>query len=80
MDTKPLLDELADLLAVHPDDINAQSELATFGNWDSLTKVTLIGFLVDQYGVHVDPERMDHLKTVSELLLIVQELSLAAAS
>lgn len=80
MDIEPLIDELADLLAVPATELAPHAELAGFGNWDSLTKVTLIGFLVDQYSLHVDPERVDGLRTVDDLLQLVQDPALVAAS
>jgi acyl carrier protein len=80
MDLTPLIDELADLLDAKPSELNDQVELASFANWDSLTKVTLIGFLLDQFEVAIDPERIDALRTVGDLFQAVREPALTTSS
>lgn len=80
MNLTPLIDELADLLDAKPSELTEQAELASFGNWDSLTKVTLIGFLLDQFEIALDPERIDALRTVGDLLQTVKDHALTPSS
>lgn len=65
---QPLLDELASLLDVNAADLDRAVPLEHFENWDSLTKVTLLGFIEDHYRVAFDAALLDRLTDVGSLL------------
>lgn len=65
-----LLQELATLLETTVDKLQPEVELETFGNWDSLTKVTLISFLIDRQ-VKVDVAAFEQVQKVSDLIALV---------
>lgn len=65
---QPLLDELANLLDVNAADLDRAVSLEQFENWDSLTKVTLLGFIEDQYRVAFDASALDRLTDVGSLI------------
>ncbi|SEK00930.1 phosphopantetheine-binding protein [Paraburkholderia diazotrophica] len=72
MNTDLLLDELASLLEVPRDTLLPDVELDRFETWDSLTKVSLIGVCQDRYDFAADGAMFDHVRTVGELLDVVQ--------
>ncbi|WP_165847949.1 hypothetical protein [Paraburkholderia lacunae] len=68
MTLQPLLDELGGLLEVDAAELTRAVKLDTFENWDSLTKVTLLGFVEDHYRVALDAALLDRLTDVGSLL------------
>jgi acyl carrier protein len=80
MNFDPLLDELASLLEAPREMLTAHVELDRFETWDSLTKVSLIGVCQDRYGFAADGSMFDHVRTVGELLDVVQRAIAAVAS
>lgn len=65
-----LLQELATLLETTVDQLRPEIELETFGNWDSLTKVTLISFLIDRQ-VKFDVAVFEKAQKVGDLIALV---------
>lgn len=68
MTLQPLLDELASLLEVDAALLTYTVQLDTFENWDSLAKVTLLGFVEDYYRIALDAALLDRLTDVGSLL------------
>lgn len=66
--------ELSSLLEVPTSQLTLDSSLASFANWDSLAKVSLLGFVHDTFNVALDPAVLDKLTTLSELLEAVSAL------
>ncbi|WP_194791927.1 acyl carrier protein [Pseudomonas sp. UFMG81] len=67
MDTLALKNELAGLLELPESKLDDSLLLEPLATWDSLTKVTLLGMLNDQFGLTLHPEILDQLKTLGEL-------------
>ncbi|MFF7709366.1 phosphopantetheine-binding protein [Pseudomonas sp. NPDC007930] len=68
MDTLALKKELAALLELPEAQLDNDLALLALENWDSLTKVSLLGVLSDQFGFTVKPEVLDEAHTLGELL------------
>ncbi|KTS77108.1 hypothetical protein NS274_12825 [Pseudomonas oryzihabitans] len=67
MNPLALKKELAELLEIPESQLDAALELQPLDNWDSLTKVTLLGVLNDQFGVALDPEALDEMQTLGDV-------------
>lgn len=76
--TTRLLEELALLLEVKVEELHADAELDSFSNWDSLSKVSVIGILIDSYGASVDLEAFEDIKTVGQLCALAQQKAVPA--
>jgi acyl carrier protein len=68
-----VLDELARLLEVPRSELSPEAKLPNFGNWDSLTKVSLIGFVQDRYQLALNGAALEDLATVAELTGLVTQ-------
>lgn len=64
--------ELAELLELRESELQADVLLQPLSNWDSLTKVTLLGVLNDQFGFALSPAVLDEVETMGELLDAIQ--------
>lgn len=67
MDTLALKKELAGLLELPESQLDDSLMLEPLSTWDSLTKVTLLGVLNDQFGIALHPELLDQLRTLGDL-------------
>ncbi|ALX96805.1 hypothetical protein AV650_26185 [Serratia fonticola] len=67
MDKLALKKELAALLELHESKLDDALLLQTLVNWDSLTKITLLGILGDQSGLTLSPDILDEVQTLGEL-------------
>lgn len=67
MDTLTLKKELAELLELPESKLDDGLLLEPLATWDSLTKVTLLGMLNDQFGLALHPEILDEVRTLGEL-------------
>ena len=65
-------DKLADLLGVEPEEIQSESRLDSFDEWDSLGALTVVSMVDEDYGVTVMSEELARLSTVGELWQKVQ--------
>lgn len=75
MNTEPFLVELVKLLDVPPAELVLDAELAGFSNWDSLTKVSLVGFVNEHYGLSMSGTVLDRAETVGQLLAVLTQLA-----
>ena len=66
------LEKLADLLGVEPDEVQPESRLDSFDEWDSLGALTVVSMIDEDYGVTVMSEELSRLATAGELWLAVQ--------
>ncbi|AKK00358.1 MULTISPECIES: acyl carrier protein [Pseudomonas] len=64
--------ELAELLELRESELQADVLLHPLSNWDSLTKVTLLGVLNDQFGFALSPALLDEVETIGELFDAIQ--------
>jgi len=64
--------KLAELLGVEADEVQADSALDSFDEWDSLGALTVVSMIDEDYGVTVLSEELARLSTVGELWQRVQ--------
>lgn len=67
MDKLTFKKELAALLELHESKLDEELLLQPLVNWDSLTKITLLGILSDQSGLTLSPDILDEVQTLGEL-------------
>ena len=65
-------EKLAELLGVEADEVQADSVLDSFDEWDSLGALTVVSMIDEDYGVTVLSEELARLSTVGELWQQVQ--------
>ena len=63
-----LLQELATLLDTNVAQLKPETDLDSFANWDSLTRVTLIGFLIDHHKLTIDIGEFEKIQTIGDLI------------
>lgn len=59
--------ELAGILEVQPDSLQAATELKQFEGWDSTAVINVI-VLLDEQGVEVDEDKVPECKTVQDVV------------
>lgn len=64
---------LAEALMIDESDINDAMEFRKSPAWDSLAMLTLIASLSDEYGVEVTDKDIKALRTVAELIELIEE-------
>ena len=65
-------EKLAELLGVEADEVQADSALDSFDEWDSLGALTVVSMIDEDYGVTVLSEELARLSTDGELWQRVQ--------
>ena len=65
-------EKLAELLGVEAGEVQAESVLDSFDEWDSLGALTVVSMIDEDYGVTVLSEELARLSTVGELWQQVQ--------
>lgn len=53
-------------------EVNLNDNFRDYENWDSLNRLNLIAMLDDEYGVQIENEEFENLKTVGDLLKVVE--------
>jgi len=53
--------------------INFDDKFRDYDEWDSLTHLSLIAMLDDEYEVQIESEEFDNLQTVQELFTIMSK-------
>jgi len=69
MDAKKFEDGVAELLEV--DSINEADELENFEAWDSLTSLSIIAFIDENYNISVSAKDLIEAKTIAGLKKLV---------
>jgi acyl carrier protein len=64
------LKQMAELLEV--DSVNAQDEITSFEAWDSLTRLSIIALVDDEYSVTISAQDILNAKTVEGLYKLIQ--------
>lgn len=64
--------KIAELLNVSEDSITPQSNLITDLKADSMDIATLLFEVEEQYGIEIDEEDLESLKTVGDIVLYIQ--------
>jgi len=61
----------ADILAVPRDQITLDASPETIGTWDSLQHLNLVLGLEQSFGVSFEPEEIDQMKSVRQIVALV---------
>lgn len=75
-----LVAELARLMDVPESDLHPEAQLTDFGNWDSLTMVSLVVAINALYGVTLTSDDINVPKTVGDLLALIDSKKLAGVN
>ena len=62
----------ADILQVSPDKMTLQSCRDDIDNWDSVQHLNLILALEQKFNVAFEPEEMDHMNSLKDILRLVE--------
>lgn len=73
MKDQAFADELAKLLEVSVDQLHTDALLAQFDNWDSLTQISVLALVRDQYQRTLSNDVFDKIATYGELLVSINE-------
>jgi acyl carrier protein len=74
-----IIDALREALDNEDIDIQLNDTFREYDDWDSLAYLTLIAVLDEQFGVEIENDDFKGLKTVGDLVNIVQERAKAQA-
>jgi acyl carrier protein len=70
-----LLKGLAEALEMEADDIHVEDTFRDYDNYDSLTELSILAMLDDQFGIEIEMSGYDRCMTVADLLALVESRS-----
>ncbi|WHH49959.1 hypothetical protein QFA96_18520 [Pseudomonas sp. Ap32] len=73
MNEQAFANELAKLLEVTVDQLHVDAALGHFDNWDSLTQISVLALVRDQYQRTLSNDVFDKTATYGELLASINE-------
>lgn len=68
----------SDILGVPVDKITADSSPQTIENWDSIQHLNLVLAIEEKFGLQLEPEDIEQMKTVGAAAALVDKLQSAA--
>lgn len=68
MENKAKIELLADLFEVEPVEIVETQDLDSFEPWDSMSKLSLIVLMDDEFGKKLTGEQIHSFKTIGDIL------------
>lgn len=71
-----VLDIIAEQLNIEPEDLKPEMDFVDDLNQDSIELVELIMSVEDEFGIEVDEEKLEQIRTVGDVLDLVEELDL----
>lgn len=71
-----VLNIIAEKLNMEPEDLEPEMDFVDDLNQDSIELVELIMSLEDEFGIEVDEEKLEQVRTVGDVLDLVEELDL----
>lgn len=71
-----VLNIIAEQLNVEPEDLKPEMDFVDDLNQDSIELVELIMSLEDEFDIEVDEEKLEQVRTVGDVLDLVEELDL----
>lgn len=71
-----VLQIIAEQLNMEPEDLEPEMDFVDDLNQDSIELVELIMSLEDEFGIEVDEEKLEHVRTVGDVLDLVEELDI----
>lgn len=66
-------EKIADMLNVSPAEVNAESNLITDLKADSMDIATLLFEVEEQYGIEIDEDDLESLKTVGDIVAYIEK-------
>lgn len=73
MDERAKLALLEDMMDLDEGELNAETVLADFDGWDSMTKLSLIVLMDEDFSVKLEGDTIRGLKTVKDILKLMQK-------
>ena len=73
MKNEIILNEISKLMEVDRHDLNADHLLESYGNWDSLTAVSTIALIDQEFGVVIRGCEIEKCKTLNEIFQLAEE-------
>lgn len=74
MDVKEkVIEIIAGVLEVGPDEITIESSIGDFPKWDSLGNLNILQEVQDEFDIELDPEEIIDLEDVNDIINIVAE-------
>jgi len=67
----------SDIFGVPTDKISAESSPETIENWDSMQHLNLVLAIEEKFGVQLDPEDIEQMKTIGAVAVLVEKLQSA---
>jgi acyl carrier protein len=64
----------SDIFAVPVDKITAESSPETIENWDSMQHLNLVLAVEEKFGVQLEPEDIEKMKTIGAVAALVDKL------
>lgn len=64
---------LEEMLEISEGTLKAEMELTEVENWDSMAKLSLIVMIDEEFGKRISAENIKELKTVEDILDLMQE-------
>jgi len=68
METKKKIELLADLFEVEPEEIVYEQELSSFDPWDSMSKLSLIVMMDDEFSKKLTGEDILKFETLGDIM------------
>lgn len=66
-------EKIADMLNVNPAEVKAESNLITDLKADSMDIATLLFEVEEQYGIEIDEDDLESLKTVGDIVAYIEK-------
>lgn len=73
MDSKLIMEKIAESLDVEPDAICESTKAAEIGTWNSMGTMTLLLMLSDDFGINLPPNETEQLQSVEGILEIIRK-------
>jgi len=67
----------SDIFGIPADGITAESSPETIENWDSMQHLNLVLAIEEKFGVQLDPEDVEQMKTIGAVAALVEKLQSA---
>ena len=64
----------SDIFGVPPDQITAESSPETIENWDSMQHLNLVLAIEEKFGVQLEPEDIEQMKSIGAVVALVTRL------
>jgi acyl carrier protein len=68
----------SDIFGVPADTITAESSPETIENWDSMQHLNLVLAIEEKFGVQLEPEDIEQMKSIGAVAALVEKLQSAA--